>query len=57
MKVLILGAGVIGVYAIVFRQERSLLVVGAVVLGLLAAVFTVGELGGHEEPEGSGTAR
>jgi len=52
-----IGAGGIGVYAIVFRHERSLLVVGAVILGLLAAVFTVGELGGHEEPEGSGTER
>lgn len=50
------SAGAVAGYAVLFRRERSLLVIGALILGVLVVVFTAGELGGHEEPD-SGASR
>lgn len=47
------GAGIVAGYAVFFRHERSLLVVGMLVFGAIVAIFTAGEIGGHEEPGGS----
>ncbi|MBE0609817.1 MAG: hypothetical protein IH609_10580 [Dehalococcoidia bacterium] len=51
------GAGIVAGYAVFFRHERSLLVVGMLVFGAIVAIFTAGEIGGHEEPGGSNGRR
>lgn len=49
--------GVLGAYALVARKERSLLVVGILVVGAVVALFTAGEIGGHDEPESTAGRR
>lgn len=46
------GAGIVAGYAVFFRHERSLPVVGMLVFGAIVALFAVGEIGGHDEPGG-----
>ena len=48
-----IGAAIVAVYALFRRHERSLIVVGALVFGAFVVVFTLGEIGGHDEPGGS----
>ena len=52
----ILG-GFAAVYALFVRKERSLPVVGVLVIGVFVALFTAAEIGGHDEPVGSGGRR
>jgi hypothetical protein len=52
----ILG-GFSAAYALFVRKERSLFVVGVLVIGVFVALFTAGEIGGHDEPDGSKGAR
>jgi hypothetical protein len=40
--------------AVFLRGERSLLVVFPILLGVFVAFFVIGELGGHEQPQGRG---
>ena len=52
----ILG-GFAAAYAVFVRRERSLPVVGVLVIGVFVALFTAGEIAGHDEPGGSRGAR
>jgi hypothetical protein len=49
-------AGAAAIYAVAFRSERSILTFVALAAGLLVLVFSLGEIGGHDEQGSKGGA-
>lgn len=47
-----MAAAVVAAFALFFRHERSLVLVGTLTFGAIVLTFTLGEIGGHEEPGG-----